>query len=275
MLSSLDFGGTGPNLHFANANGYPPGAYRRLLATLTPRCHVQAMLPRPLWEGSRPESIRSWAPLVDDLVQYLDERGARGWIGAGHSLGAVTTMAAALHRPDAFRALVLIDPVFVRPPVLWVFLLARKLGLAGRVHPLAPGARRRKRTFETEDAMFARYRQAAVFRGLDDAALRDYVSAALRPDGNGALTLAYSPEWEARIYETGPFDLYSQLHRLKPPVLAIRGAQTDAFSPAGVRALRRALPGAQVVEVPGAGHLVPLEKPEEVGRIITAFLEGL
>jgi pimeloyl-ACP methyl ester carboxylesterase len=212
---------------------------------------------------------------VDDLVQYLDERGARGWIGAGHSLGAVTTMAAALRRPDLFRALVLIDPVFLPPAVARMFTLAQKLGLAGRLHPLAPGAKRRKRTFETEDAMFTRYRQAAVFRGLDDAALRDYVSAALRPDGNGALTLAYSPEWEARIYETGPFDLYGQLHRLQPPVLALRGAETDAFSPAGVRALRRALPGAQVVEVLGAGHLVPLEKPEEVGRLITAFLEGI
>jgi pimeloyl-ACP methyl ester carboxylesterase len=214
-------------------------------------------------------------PLVDDLVQYLDERGAQGWIGVGHSLGAVTTMVAALRRPDLFRALVLIDPVFLPPVVAWMFALAQKLGLAGQVHPLAPGARRRRRTFETEDAMFARYRRAAVFRGLDDAALRDYVSAALRPDGHGALTLAYSPEWEARIYETGSLNLYGQLHRLQPPLLAIRGAETNTFSPAGVRALRRALPGAEIVEVPGAGHLVPLEKPEAVGQIITAFLERL
>ena len=79
MIPCLDFGGAGPDLHFAHANGYPAPAYRRLLETLTPRYHVQAALARPLWPGSRPEAFDSWAPLVEDLVQFMDERGARGW----------------------------------------------------------------------------------------------------------------------------------------------------------------------------------------------------
>jgi pimeloyl-ACP methyl ester carboxylesterase len=277
MIPSLDLGGAGPDLHFANANGYPVGAYRRLLATLTPRYHVQAMVARPLWAGSQPEALESWEPLVDDLVQYLDERGARGWIGVGHSLGAVVSAAAALRRPELFRALVLIEPVFVRPSVLALYAVFQKLGLAARVHPLVPGARRRRRAFESAEAMFARYRRAPVFAGLDDDALRDYTTAALRPGADGAssggLALAYSPEWEARVYETGPLNLWGRLHQLKLPVLAIRGANTDTFSRAGVRALRRRLPQAEIVEVAAAGHLLPLEKPEEVGRIIQAFLE--
>ena len=273
MIPSLDFGGSGPELHFANANGYPAPAYRRLLETLTPHYHVQAMVARPLWAGSRPEAIRSWRPLVDDLVRYLDEREARGWLGVGHSLGAVVSTAAALRRPELFRALVLIDPVFLRPAVLAVFGLFQKLGLAGRVHPLVPAARRRRRSFDSVEAMFARYRQARVFAGLDDGALRDYAAAALRPaaSGDGALALAWTPEWEARVYETGPLNLWGTLHRLQVPVLAIRGAQSDTFTPAGVRRLRQRLPQVEVVEVAGAGHLVALERPEVVGRLIAAF----
>lgn len=275
MIPALDFGGTGPPLHLATANGYPAPAYRRLIATLTTHYHVQAMVPRPLWPGSRPEILDNWQPLVDDLVQFMDERGARGWVGVGHSLGAVVSIAAALRRPELFRALVLIDPVFLHPAVMALFSLFQKLGLGERVHPLAPGARRRRRVFESEAAMFNRYRRAAVFARLDDDALRDYVAAALRPATGGRLELAYSPEWEVRVYITGPLNLYGSLHRLKPPVLAVRGALTDTFSPAGVRRLQRHLPHAHVVDVAGAGHLVPLEQPEKVGKLIHAFLDNL
>ena len=274
MLPSLNFGGSGPELHFAVANGYPAPTYRRLLAALAETHHVQAMVPRPLWEGSRPEALATWEPLVEDLIQYLDERGARGWVGVGHSLGAVVGTAAALRRPDLFRALVLIEPVFLQPSLLALYGLFQRLGLAGRVHPLVPGARRRRRTFESAAGMFDRYRRAAVFSRLDDAALRDYTEAALRPQPNAgeALTLAWTPEWEARIYETGPLNLWSGLKRLKPPMLAIRGGESDTFTAARVRALRQALPRARIVEVAGASHLVGLEQPEVVARLIREFL---
>jgi pimeloyl-ACP methyl ester carboxylesterase len=212
---------------------------------------------------------------VDDLLEYLGERGARGWVGVGHSLGAVVSAAAALRRPELFRALVLIDPVFVRPSLQVVYGVFQKLGLAGRVHPLVPAARRRRRSFESAEAMYANYRRATVFSGLDDEALRDYVRAALRPapGADGAVELAWTPEWEVRIYESGPLRLWGELHRLRPPTLVIRGVESDIFMPAAVRALRRRLPGVVVQEVAGAGHLVPLEKPEEVGKLILDFWE--
>jgi pimeloyl-ACP methyl ester carboxylesterase len=156
-----------------------------------------------------------------------------------------------------------------------VFGLFQKLGLAGRVHPLAPGARRRRRTFASPQAMFDRYRRTPVFSRLDDAALSDYVDAALRPAPDGALELAYSPEWEARIYETGPLNLWGELRRLQPPVLVIRGSESDTFRLPAVRALRRRLPKAVVREVAGAGHLVPLERPDETARFIREFLADL
>lgn len=272
MIPSLEIGGRGPRVLFAHANGYPPGAYRRLLAGLGRHYHVQAMLARPLWDGARPEALETWQPLVDDVLQFVDEREAGGWLGVGHSLGAVVLTAAALRRPGLFEALALIEPVFIRPAVLRLFGVLQRLGLAARVHPLVPGARRRRQVFDSSAAMFARYRRTPVFARLDDDALRDYVAAASEPRSEGGVRLRYTPAWEARIYETGPLNLWGQLHRLQPPLLAIRGADTDTFSHAGVRALRRRLPSARVVEVPGTGHLAPLEKPEAVAEIIVQFL---
>ncbi|MGZ3458945.1 MAG: alpha/beta fold hydrolase, partial [Archangium sp.] len=43
-----DWGGTGPVLHLAHANGFPPGSYRKLIEALKPRYHVFTLRSRCL-----------------------------------------------------------------------------------------------------------------------------------------------------------------------------------------------------------------------------------
>jgi pimeloyl-ACP methyl ester carboxylesterase len=269
----FDFGGTGPMLHFANANGYPPAAYAPLLEGLIPRYHVIAMRSRPLLPGADAAALRNWSELADELIHFLDQAGARGWVGVGHSLGAVLTVLAALRRPELFRAVVAIEPVFFNPLKLAAFAIFRGLGLADRVHPLIAGARRRRRVFGSADEMYARYRQAPVFSRLDDRALRAYVDAAAAPRADGpGVELVFTPEWEAAVYATGPMNLWRQLPKLSVPMLVIRGADSDTFDPGAVKALQTRLPQARLVNVLGTGHLVPLEKPAEVARLINEYL---
>ena len=59
MIPFDDFGGAGPLLHFAHANGYPPRAYAPLLESLLSTHHILAAHARPLWPGSQPESFQS------------------------------------------------------------------------------------------------------------------------------------------------------------------------------------------------------------------------
>ncbi len=265
------------NLHFAHANAFPPGAYAPLLDDLRARFTVRAMDSRPLWPGSDPGKLHDWHPLADDLVAYLSDQGARGWVGVGHSLGAILTVEAALRRPEFFRALVLIDPVIFSRPLMAGWNAARRLGLGRRVHPLIPTALRRRRVFLSADEMFERYRRAPIFRRLSDAALRAYVDSVAAPRANGqpGVELAFSPEWEVAIYESGPLDLLDKLHKLSVPVLAIRGAESDTFRPLGVRALKKRVPGAVVRDVPATGHLVPLEAPGECAKLIVEFVKSV
>jgi len=51
---------------------------------------------RPLWLESNPRSLTHWSQLARDLAEELDRRGLRGSVGVGHSLGAVTTLLAAV-----------------------------------------------------------------------------------------------------------------------------------------------------------------------------------
>lgn len=273
MIPFDDFGGSGPLLHFAHANGYPPRTYTPLIETFTPRYHLIAMRARPLWPGSSPDEIKSWWPFVDDLIQFLDERAEKNVIGVGHSLGAATTLAAALRRPDLFRAVVLIDPVLLRPRLQFFWSPSQNLGLAHLVHPLIPGTARRRRVFENVEAMFENYRRKSIFRRIDDRGLRAYIEALARPRPDGQVELAYSPEWETKIYETGPINFWEQLPELRPPLLIVRGGDTDTFWPGAARRVQRHLPCAVIHTVAGATHLVPMEKPREVGEVIESFLK--
>ena len=69
--------------------------------------------------------------------------GWRDVIGVGHSLGGVLTLYAAIRRPDLFRALVFIDPVFL-PPAVLAQVAARNAGEAIYDMQLVQSARRRR-----------------------------------------------------------------------------------------------------------------------------------
>jgi len=59
------------------------------------------------------------------------------------------------------------------------------------------------------------------------------------------------------------------------PVLVVAGGE-DVITPAeGMREMASAIPGAEFVVVPRAGHLAPLEQPDAVNAAITAFLAEL
>ena len=100
-------------LHFAHANGFPPGTYRKLLEELTESHHVVSMSARPLWPDSKPQDLRDWSDFAEDLRSEFDRRGLRGVIGVGHSLGAVASLLAAAADPGLFSAVIAIDPLIL------------------------------------------------------------------------------------------------------------------------------------------------------------------
>lgn len=268
-----EFGGTGPVVHLAHANGFPPGSYRLLADTLVGRYRVIALPSRALWPDSQP-SVRDWRTLADDLIQGLDRLLLDHILGVGHSIGGVLTMWAAIRRPDLFRAVVLIDPVILPPAWLLLLRVMRCLGLYWR-QPFVQGALQRRRTWPSQQACYESYRDKPLFADWPDASLRAYVKAGTRPRADGQVELVYSPEWEARIFATSPVDVWSDVPKLRTPTLVIRGDRTNVFLPECQARMEKLLPHARYVVIPGARHLVPLERPAETGAAIQAFLDLL
>ncbi len=269
-----DFGGQGPVLHFAHANAYPPGAYRALLGALARRCRVLASYHRPLWPGSRPGEVGNWSDLAGDLIQFLDQQGLERVIGVGHSLGAVTTMMAALKRPELFQALVLIEPVFLPQTIL--DLLAAGVTLDEPYEmPLVKIALNRRNWWPSREEVFAHFRPKKVFGRWSDDVLWDYVHYGTVDGQDGGLRLAYSPEWEARIYALPPTEVWKLIPEIRQPTLAIRAGESDTLNQPSWAQWQELQPQADFVEFEGVGHLLPMEAPEEVAARIEAFLESL
>ena len=274
----IEHGGTGLPLHFLHANGYPPACYKEFIEALRSEYRVFGMLLRPLWPDAKPEELHDWDPLSDDLLSFLDEQQSGPVIGVGHSIGGIVTLRAALKEPARFRALVLLDPVFFPPYFIFLWNLLLLLRLLGRVHPLIGSALKRRRTFDDLEVVFRGYRRREIFRYFDDDQLRAYIRGITRPRPGGGYELAYSPEWESRIYYTGVWrdmELWRALPRLVVPTIIIRGAETDTFRENAGRLVQRKQPKIRVATLEKSTHLLPLERPHEVFGMMQSFLKEI
>ncbi|MCK4490271.1 MAG: alpha/beta hydrolase [Anaerolineales bacterium] len=290
MIEPLILSRDGPLFLFAHANGYPPEAYRTFLLPFLDDFQVMALPLRPFWPGADPDRLKDWKLFRDDYLDFLQELesnqrlsghskiGINQVIGVGHSVGAMTTLMAAIERPDIFRALVLIEPVLFPPWRGTIMRAQAPFNLMRRFYPLIRGTLRRKANFPSREVMFTNYRSKQIFKGLSDPVLRDYVAGLVSDNPDGTVNLKYSPAWEARIYETsGLADAYvwRNLPKVSCPVLVLRGENSETLKPRVIRRMTKKLPDGQAYTQPEAGHLFPLELPDRAASLTVEYLKSI
>jgi len=270
----IDSGGTGEELVFLHANGYPPECYRPLLSQLAENNHVLAVMQRPLWPGSKPSDLDNWIPLSDDFLRYLNSHDSRATICVGHSMGGVVLLRATLHEPERFKAIVLLDPVLFPPYFIRVWQVLRKLKLLHRFHPLISVTQYRQREFNDLKRYSKGLQRKSIFKYFDEEALSAYVNGIVRPKVGGRYLLSYSVEWETRMYLTSVWrdmELWRGLPMLEVPTLIIRGEESEVFWEGTGKLVKRKQPKIRVEALEKSTHLVPLERPKEVSTLIQSF----
>jgi pimeloyl-ACP methyl ester carboxylesterase len=252
--------GSGPGVVCLHANASSSGQWRPLMQLLAPRWRVLAADSygagrTPAWPGHRTIRLRDEAALLEPVFRSA---GAP-FVLVGHSYGAAVALVAAAARPDRVRALALYEPTL--------------FALLDRVSPPpndSDGIR-----FAVADAA------AAVAAGDPDAAAECFVDFW---SGSGAW--AGTPEarraairaaivnvgaWgEALFGEPTPLAAFAGL---QVPVLLMSGTRSPASGRGVGRLLTRVLPRAEVVELPGLGHMGPVTHPDVVNRAIARFLD--
>ncbi len=265
-----------PLLHLAPANGFPPQTYLPLLQAL-PGYRSICLPPRALWGDQPPPThYRSRHEIAADLLAGLAAHDLRDIVAIGHSLGAMVSMLALLEEPWRFRALIMLDPVFLPPPFLSMINQAWQDGSIEQF-PLVQSARRRRRSFTSREDAFQRFRDKAIFADWSDEALWLYVQHGTRPrqDGQG-LELVWSADWEAHYFATVNHRLWQDLPKLDGlrPTLLIRPRGSDTFPDASVAMAREMLPTADFIDLDGQSHLFPLAAPDVTAGVIRDWLAG-
>lgn len=275
-----EFGGAGPIVHMAVANGFPPQVYRPLVWPMTGQALVVSLPPRALWPGEQPPSRPlNWKHSVaQDLIQGMETYDLRDVVAIGHSFGAVATLLAAAAQPARFKAVILLDPTILPLAIMRLYRLnvaLTRLGFKGR-NPLAERAAKRRDRFESIDSAYETFRTRRLFADWPDETVRLYAESLL-PTPEGYYTLAWPKAWEAYYFRTLYTGTWGDLPRLrgKMPILVLRGAQSDTFLPEAAERLRRLLPQAHYAEISGHGHLFPQSAPHETRKVITDWLATL
>ncbi len=181
------------------------------------------------------------------------------------------TLYAAVKQPELFSHVILIDPTLLSPWILWRMKFLKFFGYEERSF-LIKGALRRKREWESSRAAYDYFRGRQLFKNWSDEMVKTYTESIAAPSSQGGVHLIYPPEWEAQIYRTIPTDVWKFAKQLQQATLVIRGENSNTFTADGEKAFRKANPRAIMKVVPATGHLVPQEKPEEVGQLIMDFV---
>ncbi len=246
-----------PAVVLAHGFGGSARNWRPQLRSLRERYRCLAYDARGHARSAAPEAAAAYRieALVGDLLDVAFQSGDPRPVLGGLSLGAATALRAALAEPDRIRALVLAS------------------------HPAGPGS---GRGVASQAEAFA---EAIDRDGLEAAGARfawgpgsglDAVGAGLVRQG----FLEHAPHALAHVLRETlarlePVEaLAPQLAALALPALVIAGERDAASLPAS-RALAEAIPGATLVVVPDAGHVVNLAAPAAFDAALLAFLEGL
>lgn len=256
-------------LHFSHANGFPAPVYRKLFAALSDRYTIGYL--DMIGHDPRFPVTDSWPHLVEETLHTLDTRYGQPVIGVGHSLGGVITLLAALRRPQAFRAVVLLDaPIFNpwRSRMLW---LGKRLGQTHRITPAGAAFRRRAHWPDAASAV-RHFTGKALFAEFDPETLHDYVEFGTTPGPQG-VHLRFQPQIEGQIFATLPHSFARPAGSLRVPGAYIASARSDVITPADLRFIQRRF-GLTMLAHPGR-HLFPLEQPDSTAAQLKTVLDGL
>ncbi len=198
-------------------------------------------------------AVYAYPPMCGDLLALLAAEAPAGAHLVGHSMGGQIGLLAAVSRPDLVRSLTTIAAGPCRAITL----------------------ERERRTWE---------RAATAFERASDDQLAAALAAAAPTELNWRPDLAPEVLYRgargadlARIIRGGFFTLASNdsaCRQLQIPTLVLAGEHDTSWLPAS-RRLAELVPRSQLEIVPGAGHLVHLERTAACADRIRTFIAGL
>jgi pimeloyl-ACP methyl ester carboxylesterase len=203
--------------------------------------------------GSSPASIDR---LGEDLRAVLEAIGVRDAVLAGHSMGGMTVQALAINHPEVIdarvRALVLVATSSRQfPRHLAAALVERALG----------------------DRLLSPWGKNAVGLAFTRGAVGKRV---YRPHVEATRDAFFGTKGEVRsafLVGISQMDFREGLASITVPTTVVVGTRDGLTPPRMARVLADGIPKAELIVLPDAGHMLPLEEPDAVTAAIVAHTE--
>lgn len=192
-------------------------------------------------EGQGFQSIEDYAGW---LKGYAYAREVVPLVLAGHSMGGAICQWLALHYPEMLRGLVLVST-----------------GARLRVAP------------QIFQALEGDYEKAVDF--MLDFSFGPQASPALRQEVKRLRLRVPQEVVKGDFQACDRFDVMDRLQGLRLPTLIICGTEDQLTPVKYAQYLHSQIPGSRLELVPGAGHNVMLERPQEFNRALEGFLAEL
>jgi lipase len=268
-LSYLLYDGEGPPLILLHATGFPPWIWHPLARELASAYRIVVPSFCNYREADPDEGGLGWTILAEDIVRLCEVLQIKKPFLVGHSMGAtVHLIATGLYGLSA-AGMVLIEPIILHPKYYRGHMRVDD-------HPLAAKAIRRTNFWRDRDEAMTYLRSRSLFDQWDEEMLELYVRYGMTEGEKGGLELACSPRREAAVFMGGrQFDPWPILPKVSAPVLIVEGEKSETAGFIDLDGAQSAIPNCQRRTVKGTGHLVPMERPREVTKLITDFFNAI
>jgi len=248
--------GEGPPVVLVSGLSYGLWTWRWVAPLLAARgLQVVSVDNRGVDGSEQPPGPYTTALMGQDMLGLLDALRLPPCALVGLSLGGFVVQEAALARPDRVGRLVLMATSFGGPSCL------------------PP----------TREALEAMTKREGGARAVAERGLRVNTSpgfADRHPDRAEAYfryreRVGMTGEsYQAQLMAGVTHDSRARLPALEMPVLILQGDQDLVVPPGNAALLKACVPRAEVRMLPGAGHLLPMERPEEVAEAVGYFLSA-
>ena len=241
--------GTGPAIVFAHgAGGNAASWWQQVPFFLVRGCRVVAFDHRGFGRSACGDDAMDIGKFPADLLAILDAEGIDRAALVCQSMGGWTGLPTAVRYPDRVRCLVLCGT----PGGLWTPKVEQGFGqVAKRVRQTGltgPGGAALADDFSDHQPGRAfLYEQISSFnQGIPPSLLGKLPEARTLPEDLGAYRV---------------------------PTLVIAGSKDVLFTPEVLREVADTIPGAELVELDGAGHSTYFEQPERFNATVAEFLD--
>lgn len=241
-------------LHFLGGSA---GTWNAVMPWLAPQFRCLA-LDLPGFGGSDAGAGTSVAAMADAVAHAVRSSGCGRWALVGHSMGAKVALVLARRAEDGEAGLAGLSALV---------LLA---GSPPGPEPMSESRRRTMMGWFAGDLATSR-KEAIAYIG---EAAGSPLPIPLEERAVADVLRAERPAWLAWLESGSREDWADRIGRLRTPALIVSGDQDADLGPAAqARLMAPHVASGRLVELAGAGHLLPLERPDEVATLIAEHLE--